>query len=138
MIVLDTNVVSELMRAVPDPGVAEWVRRQARGSLTTTAVTIAEVRFGLARLPEGRRATALREAADDLLAAFADRVIPFDRSAATAYGALCAERERRGRPIAALDAQIAAICASRGHALATRGTKDFRDTGVELIDPWHG
>jgi len=136
VILLDTNVVSELMRASPAPEVAQWVRRQRPGSLTTTAITVGEIRYGLARLPRGRRATALREAADDLLAAFADRVLPYDETATAAYGAISADREQRGRPIAALDAQIAAVCRSRGHALATRNVKDFRDTGVELLNPW--
>lgn len=136
MIVLDTNVVSELMRPVPEPAVEDWVRRQGPRSLTTTAVTIGELRYGLARLPQGRRATLLRSAADDLLAPFADRVLPYDEAATTAYGAISADRERAGRPIAALDAQIAAICRSQGHALATRNIKDFIDTGIQLIDPW--
>lgn len=136
MIVLDTNVVSELMRVDPAAQVASWVRRQRRGSLTTTVVTVGEIRYGLARLPDGRRTVALREAADEMLASFADRLLPYDPSAADMYGLICAARERLGHPIGALDAQIAAICRSRGAGLATRNTKDFRDTGLEIVDPW--
>ena len=136
MIVLDTNVVSELMRPSPAPEVVAWLRRQDGASLATTAITVAEVRFGLVRLPEGRRATQLRRLADDALASFPAQVLPFDISAAELYGDLAARRERAGRPIDALDAQIAAICVFRAASLATRNTKDFVDTGVDLFDPW--
>jgi predicted nucleic acid-binding protein len=136
VIVVDTNVVSELMRPAPDVAVVTWVRQQSRGSLATTAITVAEIRFGLARLPEGRRATQLRWLADDVLAAFPAQVLAFDAAAAAAYGAIAAARERAGHPIDALDGQIAAICRSHGAPLATRNTKDFVQTGVELIDPW--
>lgn len=136
MIVLDTNVVSELMRPSPAPEVVAWLRRQNGASLVTTAITVAEVRFGLARLPDGRRAVQLQRLADDVLASFPAQVLPFDGSAAERYGDLAAQRERAGRPIDALDAQIAAICLTREATLATRNTKDFVDTGVDLIDPW--
>lgn len=136
MIVVDTNVVSELMRPAPEPVVVTWIRQQPRGSLVTTAITLAEIRFGLARLPDGRRATELRRLADDVLAAFPAQLLAFDASAAAAYGVLAAARERAGHPIDALDGQIAAICQSHAAALATRNTKDFVQTGVELIDPW--
>lgn len=136
MIVLDTNVVSELMRPSPATAVVAWLGQQARGSLTTTAVTVAEIGFGLARLPAGRRATQLQEVAADVLAAFPGQVLAFDASAAALYGEIAAARERSGYPVDALDAQIAAICRSCGAPLATRNTKDFVDTGVELLDPW--
>ena len=136
MIVLDTNVVSELMRPSPAAEVVAWLRRQDGASLATTALTVAEIRFGLARLPAGRRATQLQRLADDALASFPAQVVPFDVSGAELYGDLAARRERAGRPIDALDAQIAAICLLQAASLATRDIKDFVDTGVDLLDPW--
>jgi toxin FitB len=136
MIVLATNVVSELMRPSPAPAVVAWLRRQARGSLTTTAVTIAEITFGLARLPAGRRTAQLQLAAADVLASFPGQVLPFDGAAAARYGEIAATRERAGHPIDALDAQIAAICQIRRAPLATRNTKDFVSTGIDVLDPW--
>ena len=136
MIVLDTNVVSELMRPSPATAVVAWLGQQARGSLTTTAVTVAEIGFGLARLPAGRRATQLQQVAVDVLAAFPGQVLAFDAAAAALYGEIAAARERAGNLVDALDAQIAAICRSCAATLATRNTKDFVDTGVELLDPW--
>ncbi|WP_448627721.1 PIN domain-containing protein [Geodermatophilus sp. URMC 64] len=136
MIVVDTNVVSELMRPSPAPPVVAWLRGQAPGSLATTAITLAEIGFGLARLPEGRRAAELRQLAEDVLDAFPAQVFPFDTAAARAYGDIAEARERAGHPIAALDAQIAAICLVRRARLATRNARDFAGTGVELVDPW--
>ena len=136
MIVLDTTVVSELMRTTPSTEVVAWLRDQPAGSPLTTAVTVAEIRSGLERLPNGRRATDLRRIADETLGAFAGQVLSFDLDAANRYGVLVAERERAGRPMSALDAQIAAICLSRGASLATRNVKDFAGTGVEVQDPW--
>ena len=136
MIVLDTNVVSEFMRPSPDTAVVTWLGRQTRGSLVTTAITVAEIRFGLARLPDGRRATKLRQLADEELGAFPGQVFPFDAVAATVCSDIAAARERGGRPVDALDAQIAAICRARSASLATCNTRDFVDTGVELLDPW--
>jgi toxin FitB len=137
VIVVDTNVVSELMRPEPAPAVVAWLRRQLETPLVS-AITVAEVRYGLARLPGGRRADSLRRIADEVLAAFPDEIVAFDADAATRYGALVAARESSGRPISALDAQIAAICLAHEATLATRNTKDFSDTGVELVDPWAG
>ncbi|ADB76280.1 type II toxin-antitoxin system VapC family toxin [Geodermatophilus obscurus] len=136
MIVLDTNVVSELMRPSRDPAVVTWLGQQTRGSLVTTAITVAEIRFGLARLPDGRRATELRQLADEVLGAFPGQVLPFNTAAAALYGDIAAARERGGRPVDALDAQIAAICRAHSASLATRNTRDFVGTGVELVDPW--
>ena len=136
MIVLDTNVVSELMRPSPNTAVVTWLRQQVRGSLVTTAITVAEIRFGLARLPVGRRAIELRQLADEVLGAFPAQVLPFDTAAAELYGDIAAARERDGRPVDALDAQIAAISRAHSASLATRNTRDFVGTGVELLDPW--
>lgn len=136
MIVLDTNVVSELMRPSPTPLVREWVSAQAPGELCTTAVTVAEIRYGLERLADGRRKQNLLAAATDLFAAFSDYVHPFDADAAIWYATIVAHRDRVGLPIDGFDAQIAAICRTRGTALATRNARDFQQTGIDLIDPW--
>lgn len=136
MIVLDTNVVSELMRPEPAPQVARWVRDRDRRELRTTAVTLAEVRYGIARLPDGRRKQVLLAAADDIFAAFEDQVLPVDTAAAEQYAVIASSRERAGKPIAGFDALIAAVCRSRGAALATRNVPDFDGVGIEVIDPW--
>lgn len=136
MIVLDTNVVSELMRTTPEPIVLAWLQQTSSSGLYTTAVTVAEIRYGIARLSEGRRRQMLHQAADEVFAAFPRQVLPFDLAAATAYADVVAGRERDGNPISGFDAQIAAICRSQAAVLATRNTKDFTDTGISLIDPW--
>nr|WP_296071657.1 type II toxin-antitoxin system VapC family toxin [uncultured Actinoplanes sp.] len=136
MIVLDTNVVSELMRATPEPAVLEWLQQTSGTGLYTTAVTVAEIRYGIARLPEGPRRQTLHQAANEIFAAFPRQVLPFDLAAATAYADVVAGREREGNPISGFDAQIAAICRSQAATLATRNTKDFTDTGISIIDPW--
>ena len=135
-VVLDTNVISELMRAAPDVRVQDWARKVPPDRVFTTSVTLAEVRFGIARLPAGRRRALLDTAADDVFGTFADRVLPFDVVAANAYADLVAERERAGEPIAGFDAQIAAICRVHRAALVTRNTRDFARLGLDLIDPW--
>ncbi len=136
MIILDTNVVSELMRPEPAPGVASWVRARDRRELLTTAITLAEVRHGIARLPDGRRKQVLLAAADEVFSAFADQIVPVDTAAADQYAVIASSRERAGKPIAGKDARIAAACRSRGAALATRNVSDFDGTGIEIIDPW--
>ena len=136
MIVVDTNVVSELMRPSPSPQVREWVSAQAPGELGTTAITVAEIRYGLERLADGRRKQSLLAAATELFAAFSEYIQPFDADAAIWYATIVAHRDRLGLPIDGFDAQIAAICRTRGAALATRNAKDFRETGIDVIDPW--
>ena len=136
MIVLDTNVVSELMRASPAPAVLEWLQQTSSTGLYTTAVTVAEIRYGIARLPQGRRRDTLHQAANEIFAAFPRQVLPLDLAAATTYADIVAGRERGDNPISGFDAQIAAICRSQAATLATRNTKDFTDTGVRIIDPW--
>lgn len=136
MIILDTNVVSELMRPEPAPQVATWVRDRDRRELRTTAITLAEVRYGIARLPEGRRKQALLTAADEIFSAFDDQILPLDTAAAECYAVIASSRERAGKPIGGFDALIAAICRSQGAALATRNVTDFDGTGVEIVDPW--
>jgi toxin FitB len=136
VIILDTNVVSELMRPEPAPGVAGWVRGRDRRELRTTAITLAEIRYGIARMPDGRRKQALLAAADEAFSAFADQVLPVDASAAELYAVIASGRERAGKPIAGFDALIAAVCRSQGAVLATRNVSDFDGTGIEVIDPW--
>jgi len=136
MIILDTNVVSELMRPEPAPQVASWVRDRDRRELRTTTITLAEVRYGIARLPDGRRKQVLLAAADDIFTAFEDQVLPVDTAAAENYAVIASSRERAGKPITSFDALIAAVCRSRGAALATRNVSDFEGTGIEIIDPW--
>lgn len=136
MIVIDTNVVSEMMHKEPDRQVLGW--SDAAGRLHTTAITIAEVDYGIARLPEGRRKDQLVAAAASLFVEFEEMILPFDARAARRYGSVVADRERVGLPITAADAQIAAICAAWGAILATRKTDDFSGTGVRLVNPWDG
>lgn len=136
MIVVDTNVVSELMRPSPDLQVRDWVSAQAPGELCTTAITVAEVRYGLERLADGRCKQSLLAAATELFAAFSDYIQPFDADAAIWYATIVAHRDGLGMPIDGFDAQIAAICRTRSAALATRNAKDFQQTGIDVIDPW--
>lgn len=136
MILLDTNVLSELMKdpAVRDRRVATWLRSQHQLP-ATTAVCAAELLQGAHRLPDGRRRDALLSATAEMLAGLAD-VAPFDERCAGAYALVVASRRRMGRPIDPLDAQIAGIALVRGAALATRNTRDFEGLGIALIDPW--
>ncbi len=136
MIILDTNVVSELMRPAGDPRVLSWMRGTGDQDLATTTITVAEIEYGLARLPDGSRADALRAAAAGLWESFATTVLPFDVAAARSYGSLIAARERAGRPTSAFDAQIAAIAKSHKAKVATRNVADFQGMGLKLIDPW--
>ena len=136
MIVADTNVLSELMRPTPSPALRAWMSRPAAGDLYTTAITAAEIRYGLERLPGGRRKDRLQAAADGVFAAFSEFVLSFDAGAAVHYARIARHRAEVGLPISGPDAQIAAICRARGAALATRNVKDFPETGVEVIDPW--
>ena len=136
MVIVDTNVASELMRPAPAQAVRDWVSSQAAGELCTTAITVAEIRYGLARLAEGRRKDRLQAAADEVFTTFSEYILPFDASAAVHYALIVSHRDDIGIPIEGFDAQIAAICRARGAALATRNVKDFRGTGVDITDPW--
>jgi predicted nucleic acid-binding protein len=135
VIILDTNVVSELMRPSPSRAVAAWVLRQ-QAPLVITALTLAEIRFGIARLPEGGRRATLLAAADEQFVRFRGQVLAFDAAAAEHYAELAARRERAGMPISQADAQTAAVCRARNAPLATRNTKDFVGVGIDTIDPW--
>lgn len=139
MIVLDTNVLSEMMRPTPSPAVEHWMGSRPAASLFISAITEAELRYGLALLPDGHRRRQLVAQAEAMLADdFAGRILPFDSSAASAYALIAAARRRAGRPISQADAQIAAIAASRGASLATRNVADFIDCGIDVVDPWSG
>jgi toxin FitB len=137
VILLDTNVLSELIRREPDEGVKRWLDSLDAAAVATTAITAAELLYGVARLPAGRRKKQLSDAVRDLIEEdFDGRVEPFDATAATHYATLVSDREQAGRTISVADAQIAAICRKLGATLATRNTSDFMDTRIELVDPW--
>lgn len=137
MLVLDTNVISDQLRQRPDPSVSAWFAKQAPTSLHITAITLAEMLFGLELMPEGARRHGLMIGTGEIFGElFAGRVLPFDQMAATEYAIIRAERQRTDRPISQLDCQIAAIARAHGAALATRNTRDFAGCGIELVDPW--
>jgi toxin FitB len=137
VIVLDTNVVSELMRPKPSAAVLDWVDRQPSAETYLTAITVAELLFGVARLPDGQRKNDLAALVEALLLEdFEHRISPFDETAAAHYADIVVRRERLGRPISTADAQIAATCRSHGAVLATRNVDDFTDIAVEIINPW--
>jgi predicted nucleic acid-binding protein len=137
MILLDTNVVSELMKSAPEPAVMVWINTLPGSTVFISAVTQAEILYGVALVPEGRRREGLARAARTAFETyFRKRILPFDCEAAEAFAALAAGRRRAGRPISQADAQIAAIARSRGAALATRNVPDFEGCGVEIVDPW--
>lgn len=137
MIVLDTNVVSELMRPVPDPAVLAWVDAQPDRDLWLCSVVVSELLYGLARLPPGARRAQLTKAFEAMLAEdFAGRVLAFDLPAAVIYADVVAKREREGQPVAMADAQIAATCLAHGARLATRNVRHFEGLGVPWVSPW--
>jgi predicted nucleic acid-binding protein len=136
VIILDTNVTSELMRAQPDPAVTAWLAAQPPTELSSTVVTVAEISYGLQRLPRGRRRRSLEQSYDSLFVDMAYHVLAFDVEAALLYGPLVATKERAGIAMDPMDAQIACIAACRGAMIATRNERDFADCGVRLVNPW--
>jgi predicted nucleic acid-binding protein len=137
VIVLDTNVLSELMRGQPAAVVFDWVAAQQRTTLYTTSVNKAEILYGIAALPEGRRRPVLASTAEAMFADdFAGRVLPFDAEATVYYAEIVATRRREGRPIEALDAQIAATARAAGAELATRDIDGFAGCRLVLVNPW--
>ena len=137
MILLDTNVISELMKPRPEAKVEMWLAAQPRSEIFLSSVTEAELRYGLAILPAGQRRQQFEVALDAMLRQdFAGRIIPFDSAAAVTFATIAADRRRLGRPISQMDAQIAAIARSVGATLATRNVNDFQDCGISIVDPW--
>lgn len=137
MLILDTNVVSELMRPEPDDRVVVWLSRQTASEVHLTALTIGEIVYGIRSLPDGRRRRDLerrfRQVAER---GFAGRVLAFDEAAGVAYGEIMAERRARGRPLSVIDGQIAAIARVSGAALASRNLDDFDGCGLRLVNPF--
>ena len=137
MIVVDTNVVSELMKSAPDDAVRAWSARHSVSTLYTTSITEAEILYGIELMPDGRRRQGVRAAAEAVFASsFGGRVLPFGSNAASVYARIMAKRRGSGRPMNHADGQIAAIALSAGAALATRNVADFEGSGVKVIDPW--
>jgi toxin FitB len=137
MIVLDTNVLSELLKPVPSPAVQSWIARHPAASLFTTTITQGEMLLGVALLARGKRRWALEEAVAGLFDSdFADRLLAFDASAARAFALISARRRQAGRPMTQLDAQIAGIVHAHGARLATRNVSDFEACDIELLNPW--
>lgn len=137
MILLDTNVLSEPLRPLPDPRVIAWIDAQALETLFLSAVTVAEARAGVALLPAGKRRSGLHENLENrVLPLFAGRVLPFDLNCTPAYAALTAKARAAGVAVAAADGYIAAIAAANGFAVATRDAGPFAAAGVAVINPW--
>lgn len=138
MIILDTNVVSELFRASPAPAVETWLADQVGADMYLTAISEAELRYGVSIMVNGQRQRLLALAVDGVLREdFRRRILPFDSAAALEYASIGAERRAAGRPMSQFDCQIAAIARSLGASIATRNVSDFEGCGVEIIDPWH-
>jgi len=137
MIVVDTTVLSEVMKPVPFGKVLRWMAARPASGLFTTAITLGELLFDLELVPAGKRRVALQQAIETMFEEeFAGRILTFDSDAARAFADISAKCRRLGRPLGKMDAQIAAIARSRGAAIFTRNVRDFQDCGVELIDPW--
>jgi predicted nucleic acid-binding protein len=140
MTILDTNVVSEVMAPSPSEMVVRWISSQRLlDELFITAVTVAEILYGVEVLSGGKRRDRLHQQAEAMFAEdFLGRVLPFDEQAARAFASIAAARRRQGKPISKFDAQIAAIARANGATLATRNTGDFEGCGVRLVNPWEG
>ena len=137
MFLIDTNVISELMRATPAPSVLSWFSTQDPSTLYLSAVTEAELRTGIAILPAGQRREALRVALDATVGEdFEGRVLPFDTDAAKTYAEIAAGRRSAGRPISDADCQIASIARAAGAIVATQNLRNFEGCGVDLVNPW--
>lgn len=138
MILLDTNVISELMRAEPAHAVLDWFGQHDAAELFISAVTEAELRAGVAYLPAGQRRDRLQLAVDAMIDQdFQGRILPFDTTSARPYAEIAAQRRAAGRPIAEADCQIAAIARAKDAPIATRNVKDFDGCGVRVINPWN-
>lgn len=136
MIILDTNVVSEPLRPAPEPAVLAWLDQQAVETLFLSTISLAELRYGVAALPNGRRKDGLHAGMDRIVALFGPRVLSFDAAAADAYAVIRARARAAGKAIAATDGYIAATAAAHGFSVATRDTGPFEIAGVPVINPW--
>ncbi|MFG6447976.1 type II toxin-antitoxin system VapC family toxin [Roseateles sp. BYS180W] len=137
MILLDTNVVSEPLRRAPDAAVVAWLDAQSLPTLYLSAISLAELRFGIAALPAGARREALQRALQErVLPLFEGRILPFDAAASQAYGVLMAQARAQGRAIGAADGYIAAIARTHALTVATRDTAPFAAAGLPVINPW--
>jgi hypothetical protein len=138
MILLDTNVLSELMRPKPDHHVISWLDERSEWDLWTSSITVAEIFLGISLLHDGKKKSALFELAQQMFDEdFKDRCLPFDDQAAVEYAVVVSERARQGRAISGVDAQVAAISKTANLILATRNIKDFDQIdGLELVNPW--
>lgn len=137
MIILDTNVISAMPGTAVDPSVQAWLDEQPAHSLFSTAISLAEISFGIEKLPNGHRKHSLQEEMQAVFDTyFTGRILPFDEQAAYAYGKIVASARTQGRSILMADGQIAAIARVRGLAVATRDTAPFKSAGVAVINPW--
>ena len=137
MIVLDTNVLSEALRPAPSGAVMHWLGAQDRFAVFLTAITQAELLYGIELLPTGKSRSLLSTAVKRIFSdEFSGRILPFDEGAAEEYAGIVARRAKMGRPISQFDAMIAAIASSRGGAVATRNVRDFEHCGIEVLNPW--
>ena len=136
MIVLDTNVISEAMKPAPDPAVRAWLNEQVAETLYLSSVTLAELRFGIGALPDGRRKRALTETLDGVLELFGDRVLPFDIGSARHYAELAVKARAAGKGIPTPDGYIAAIAASKRFIVATRDISPFEAAELTVVNPW--
>jgi len=137
VIVIDTNVISEVMKPSPSLAVLEWLNQQNSNSLFVSTITLGEIEYGLRILPAGKRRYDLKERFEQFMfQAFRQRILVFDEAAARSYGEVMGHRKELGRPMSVPDGQIAAIARSRGFAIATRNTSDFEECGVDLFNPF--
>ena len=138
MIILDTNVVSEIMRVSPEPAVSRWISSQKQKDVYLTTVTVAELGYGVSRLEKGRKQRELQKTLDEVLEVdYLDRILPFDETAAREYAHLAAEREAVGLSVKDFDCLILAIASVHGATVATRNVKHFAGSGVRIINPWN-
>jgi predicted nucleic acid-binding protein len=137
VILLDTNVISEIMKVSPSEIVVDWLNDQKSTELHISAVTIGEIEYGLRILPAGKRQRQLRERFERFIAAaFSQRVVAYDEAAARTYGEIMGHRREIGRPMSVPDGQIAAVARTNGFVVATRNTADFEDCGIDVVDPF--
>ncbi len=137
MIILDTNVIAELMREVPDPKVASWIRGIDTQNLALTVIAISEILRGIKQLPKGKRRQRLEQSFKEFIQkGFSGRIFPFDQAAAYVYGGIAAGREKAGLSVDPVDLMIASIAKNLQASIATRNIKDFEGCGITLINPW--